>query len=111
MLSEPMSSRLAILGGDPGFATLLEHWLSPLGWAIAYSADTSGLASSSPPPALIIMDDAASRAAGGGWVTHVRALDGPLAGQRLRPLGIIKDYWFNWKHYNPDGRLYNLGPQ
>lgn len=48
---------------------------------------------------------------GSTWDFSGTALDGPLAGQKLQPLGVIKDYWFNWKHYHPDGRLYNLGPQ
>lgn len=48
---------------------------------------------------------------GSTWDFSGTALDGPLAGRKLEPLGVLKDYWFNWKHYNPEGRLYNLGPQ
>jgi hypothetical protein len=48
---------------------------------------------------------------GSSWDFSGLALDGPLAGKRLTPVGVLKDYWFNWKNYHPNGRLYNLGPQ
>ena len=48
---------------------------------------------------------------GSTWDFSGLALDGPLAGKRLAPLAVLKDYWFNWKNYHPNGRLYNLGPQ
>jgi len=48
---------------------------------------------------------------GSTWDFRGVAIDGPLAGKQLQPLGVIKDYWFNWKHYHPAGRLYNLGQQ
>jgi hypothetical protein len=48
---------------------------------------------------------------GSVWDFRGRALEGPLAGKQLQPLGVLKDYWFNWKNYHPEGRLYNLGPQ
>lgn len=80
MASKPCLSRLSVLGGDGRPATLLESWLSPHGWATAYSVDTSGLDLITPPlPALIVIDGAASRATRTGWVTYIRALDGPAA--------------------------------
>jgi hypothetical protein len=48
---------------------------------------------------------------GSTWDFRGVAIGGPLSGKRLQPVGIIKDYWFNWKHYHPTGSLYNLGPQ
>lgn len=48
---------------------------------------------------------------GSTWDFRGVAIAGPLAGKRLAPLGVLKDYWFNWKAYHPEGRLYNLGPQ
>lgn len=48
---------------------------------------------------------------GSTWGYSGTALAGPLAGARLERLPVIRDYWFNWKGYRPEGRLYNLGSQ
>ncbi len=48
---------------------------------------------------------------GSTWDFRGVAIDGPLVGQALPPLAVLKDYWFNWRAYHPNGRVYNLGPQ
>jgi len=48
---------------------------------------------------------------GNSWDWSGTATSGPLAGQKLVPLPVIKDYWFDWKTYHPGTSVYNLGPQ
>ena len=42
------------------------------------------------------------------WDFTGLALSGPLAGQKLQKIYTLKDYWFDWKNYNPDTTIYNL---
>jgi len=49
--------------------------------------------------------------AGNTWDFRGVATSGPLAGRKLEPLPIIKDYWFDWKTYHPTTMVYNLGSQ
>ena len=51
----------------------------------------------------IIMTDSATQS---GWNFQGCAVSGPLQGQCLRPLEIIKDYWFDWKAYHPQTSVY-----
>lgn len=37
------------------------------------------------------------------------AVGGPLAGKRLKKIVVLKDYWFDWKIYHPDTKVYTLG--
>jgi hypothetical protein len=46
---------------------------------------------------------------GSTWDFGGRALSGELAGKQLKRLQAIKDYWFDWKTYHPETRLYTLG--
>ena len=48
---------------------------------------------------------------GNSWDWSGTATSGPLAGKKLVPLPVIKDYWFDWKTYHPGTSVYNLGPQ
>lgn len=48
---------------------------------------------------------------GNTWDWRGTAISGPLAGRKLEPLPVIKDYWFDWKTYHPESRVYNLGAQ
>lgn len=48
---------------------------------------------------------------GSTWDFSGTAIDGPMKGRTLERLPVVRDYWFNWKAYHPEGRLYNLGPQ
>lgn len=38
---------------------------------------------------------------GSEWSFAGEAVSGPLAGQRLPKIYVLKDYWFDWKAYNP----------
>ncbi len=38
---------------------------------------------------------------GSKWDFRGCAIDGSAKGQCLKPVRIIKDYWFDWKNYNP----------
>ena len=39
---------------------------------------------------------------GSEWGFDGVARSGPLAGQRLTQIPVLKDYWFDWKNYHPD---------
>jgi Protein of unknown function (DUF3179) len=43
---------------------------------------------------------------GSEWNFEGLAVSGPLAGKQLRRIPTLKDYWFDWKNYHPDTRVY-----
>ena len=43
------------------------------------------------------------------WDFTGRAVSGPLAGKQLKKIFVLKDYWFDWKIYNPTTKVYTLG--
>jgi hypothetical protein len=43
------------------------------------------------------------------WDFTGTALNGMLAGKQLTRIPVLKDYWFDWKTYNPNTRVYLLG--
>lgn len=43
---------------------------------------------------------------GSAWDFTGAAASGPRAGQRLARLRYVKDYWFDWKMYHPETRVY-----
>lgn len=45
---------------------------------------------------------------GSTWDFSGKAIKGELAGKQLKKITAIKDYWFNWKTYNPNALLYRL---
>ena len=46
---------------------------------------------------------------GSMWEFSGRAVSGELAGKQMKRIQTIKDYWFDWKTYHPETRLYTLG--
>ncbi|HEX9919259.1 MAG TPA: DUF3179 domain-containing (seleno)protein, partial [Pyrinomonadaceae bacterium] len=40
------------------------------------------------------------------WDFTGRAVSGALAGRQLKKLPLLKDYWFDWKLYNPQTLVY-----
>ena len=46
---------------------------------------------------------------GSVWDFAGRCQSGQLAGQQLKPVSILKDYWFDWKIYHPTTAVYLLG--
>jgi len=48
-------------------------------------------------------------ATGSRWNFRGEAIAGPLTGKRLGPVYVLKDYWFDWKTYHPETRVYFLG--
>jgi hypothetical protein len=46
---------------------------------------------------------------GSRWSFAGVARSGPLAGRRLAPVYVLKDYWFDWKIYHPGTSVYLLG--
>jgi hypothetical protein len=45
--------------------------------------------------------------AGSGWNFQGCALTGPSKGICLERLDVIADYWFHWRHYNPETTFYS----
>jgi hypothetical protein len=43
------------------------------------------------------------------WDFTGKAVSGPLAGKQLKKIFALKDYWFDWKIYHPDTKVYTLG--
>jgi hypothetical protein len=43
------------------------------------------------------------------WDFTGTATDGALKGKELTKLAVLKDYWFDWKTYNPKTVVYTLG--
>src|SRR5215468_3653801 len=43
------------------------------------------------------------------WDFTGKAVGGPLAGKQLKKIYALKDYWFDWKIYHPDTKVYTLG--
>jgi len=43
------------------------------------------------------------------WDFTGTAVNGELAGSSLKKITVLKDYWFDWKTYNPETQLYSLG--
>jgi hypothetical protein len=46
---------------------------------------------------------------GSSWSFSGKAISGELAGRQLTSVRVMKDYWFDWKNYNPETELYALG--
>ncbi len=46
---------------------------------------------------------------GSVWDFSGKAIGGELAGKQLVKIQALKDYWFDWKTYNPNTTVYNLG--
>jgi len=43
------------------------------------------------------------------WDFTGAALSGTLTGKQLTKIAVLKDYWFDWKTYNPKTSVYTLG--
>jgi hypothetical protein len=43
------------------------------------------------------------------WDFWGRCTSGPLSGKSLKKIYVLKDYWFDWKAYNPDTSVYSPG--
>jgi hypothetical protein len=46
---------------------------------------------------------------GSRWDFSGLAVEGPLAGERLAPIQLLTDYWFDWKTYHPGTGVYAAG--
>ena len=46
---------------------------------------------------------------GSVWDFSGRCQRGQLAGKQLKPIPVLKDYWFDWKIYHPKTAIYLLG--
>lgn len=46
---------------------------------------------------------------GSEWDFTGRAVSGPLAGKKLAKVFVLKDYWFDWKAYNPETTVFKQG--
>jgi len=46
---------------------------------------------------------------GSQWDFSGVAVRGPWAGRRLEKVAILRDYWFDWRTYNPQTAIYSAG--
>ena len=46
---------------------------------------------------------------GSEWDFSGKAVSGPLAGRQMTKIPVLNDYWFDWKTYNPNTTIYQLG--
>lgn len=46
---------------------------------------------------------------GSTWDFAGVVTSGELAGKQLTKIPALKDYWFDWKNYHPDTKIYDLG--
>ena len=46
---------------------------------------------------------------GSEWDFTGQAVSGPLAGKKLGKVFVLKDYWFDWKAYNPGTTVFKQG--
>jgi hypothetical protein len=44
---------------------------------------------------------------GSEWDFGGNAVSGPLKGKKLKRIQVLKDYWFDWKIYNPETSVFN----
>jgi hypothetical protein len=56
-------------------------------------------------PGLLMMDDAT----GSKWNFQGCAIEGKEKGACLERVEVIKDYWFDWRHYNPNTTVWQVG--
>jgi hypothetical protein len=45
---------------------------------------------------------------GSTWNFEGTATSGPLVGKELKKVFVLEDYWFDWRLYHPDTRIYDL---
>ena len=41
------------------------------------------------------------------WDFTGKAISGQMSGQQLKKVTVLLDYWFDWKTYHPDTRVYD----
>ncbi len=46
---------------------------------------------------------------GSEWDFTGTAVSGPLTGKHLHKIAVLNDYWFDWKGYNSNTSVYDLG--
>jgi hypothetical protein len=42
------------------------------------------------------------------WNFEGKAISGPLAGRQLQKVSVLEDFWFDWRIYHPETRIYDL---
>jgi hypothetical protein len=42
------------------------------------------------------------------WNFEGKGIAGPLAGRQLEKVFVLEDFWFDWRLYHPDTRIYDL---
>lgn len=43
------------------------------------------------------------------WDFTGKAVNGSMTGKELKKIYVLKDYWFDWKLYHPETKIYQLG--
>jgi len=86
-------NRIPGVEGDPGFYRIFDD-------KQAHLTDVAWLKQAAAEPLLM---DAAT---GSQWNFQGCAVSGKARGACLEPVTAVKDFWFDWRNYNPDGTVY-----
>ena len=89
--------RIPGIDGQPAFYRTLDDKQS-------HPSDAAWLKQASTAP--LLMDEAT----GSQWNFQGCAVSGKAAGRCLEPVAAIKDYWFDWRNYNPKTTVYTRRP-
>ena len=68
------------------------------------SGSQTGTRQNQPEPGALLLD----AQSGSQWNFHGCAIGGKLRGVCLEPVQAIKDYWFDWRNYNPQTTVYGI---
>jgi hypothetical protein len=98
---------LIVLGGDGKsvrvFRQRMADTAEPPQFYRIVGSRSAGQVKEGPPGALLM--DAPT---GSQWNFQGCAVAGKSKGVCLEQIGVIKDYWFDWRHYNPNTTVYGV---
>jgi uncharacterized protein DUF3179 len=96
---------LDVVGGIPIVLVLGEDGRSVRAFERRLDGRELNLFVKTGPPPLRLLD----AETGSEWSFAGEAVSGPLAGKNLPQVYALKDYWFDWRLYNPQTAVYKLG--
>jgi hypothetical protein len=94
---------LLVLGPDGQSVRAFRARIPGAGGAVDFYRTSDEGAAAGPGPQTPVMMDSAS---GSSWNFQGCAIEGKAKGTCLESIQLVKDYWFDWRHYNPDTTVY-----
>jgi hypothetical protein len=102
---QKQSPVLDTLGGVPLILVVGEDGRSVRGFERTLDGRELDLFAKPGGPPLRLVDSGT----GSEWTFAGEAVSGPLTGKKLPKVFVLKDYWFDWKAYNPATGVYKSG--